>query len=93
MISNRQIILVVDDVPENIDIFVNILRPEYNVRVALNGQKAIRIARDADPPDLILLDVMMPNMSGYEVARILKEDVGTRGYPHYFCHGHERSGK
>ncbi|WP_321494025.1 HD domain-containing phosphohydrolase [uncultured Desulfobacter sp.] len=84
MISNRQTILVVDDLPENIDILVNILRSEYNVRIALTGQKAIRIVRDVDPPDLILLDVMMPDVSGYEVARILKEDVGTRSIPIIF---------
>ncbi len=84
MVSDRQTILVVDDVPENIDILVNILRPTYNVRVALTGQKAIRIAQDNDPPDLILLDVMMPDVSGYEVARILKEDVETCGIPIIF---------
>ena len=84
MTINRQTILVVDDIPENIDVLVNILKSEYNVRIALNGQKAIRIARDDDPPDLILLDVMMPDVSGYEVARILKEDVATRSIPIIF---------
>ena len=69
-------ILVVDDTPENIDILVGILGSEYKLRVAIDGPKALTVAK-RNPPDLILLDVMMPGMNGYEVCRELKKDPLT----------------
>ncbi|GAB3466381.1 HD-GYP domain-containing protein [Azotobacter salinestris] len=77
-------ILVVDDVPENIDILVEILAPHYRTRVALNGERALKIARSDSPPDLILLDVMMPGLSGYQVCEQLKADPDTRAIPVIF---------
>ncbi|ACO81152.1 response regulator with metal dependent phosphohydrolase activity (two-component) [Azotobacter vinelandii CA] len=77
-------ILVVDDVPENIDIFVEILAPHHRTKVALNGERALRIARSDNPPDLILLDVMMPGLSGYQVCERLKADPDTRAIPVIF---------
>jgi putative two-component system response regulator len=65
-------ILIVDDTPENIDILRNLLADEYQVKVAINGQKALQIVAAGDPPDLILLDVMMPEMDGYAVCKALK---------------------
>jgi putative two-component system response regulator len=81
--SDRQIVLVVDDVPENIDILSNILRSDYKVKVATNGRKALEIA-EKDLPDIILLDVMMPDLSGYDVCRALKSNLITRSIPVIF---------
>jgi len=72
-------ILIVDDVPENIHEFVNALTDEYSVMVANTGQKAIDQVQGPNPPDLILLDIKMPEMDGYEVCRRIKAtEAGTR---------------
>ncbi|MES2682386.1 MAG: two-component system response regulator [Pseudomonadota bacterium] len=87
MSSNEQMqtILVVDDAPENIDVLSGILRGEYKVRAAINGEKALAIAMSDKPPDLVLLDIMMPGMSGYEVCQRLKAHLPTRHIPVIFC--------
>lgn len=77
-------ILVVDDAPENIDILNGALNKEYKIKAALNGEKALKIARAEKPPDLILLDIMMPGMDGYEVCRRLKSDSKTQDIPVIF---------
>ncbi len=77
-------ILVVDDTPGNIDILQGILSPAYRVKVASNGARALEIAAQEDGPDLILLDIMMPDMDGYEVIRRLKADPATRDTPVLF---------
>jgi putative two-component system response regulator len=82
--DTKQTVLVVDDVPENIDVLNGILRAEYKVLVALEGAKALAIAASDPPPDLILLDIMMPGMDGYEVCRRLKGDYTTRRIPVIF---------
>ena len=82
--TDRQTILVVDDAPENIDVLRGILGGDYKVKVAINGEKALKIAFSDNPPDLVLLDVMMPGMDGYEVCRTLKEDPRTRKVPVIF---------
>ncbi len=79
--DRRATILVVDDAPENIDVLSGILRDEYRVKVALNGAKALEVATARPSPDLILLDLMMPGMDGYEVCRRLKADPATRRIP------------
>jgi len=77
-------ILIVDDVPENLTILTNILTERgYTVRPAINGQIALKAARHV-PPDLILLDIMMPGMDGYEVCRQLKADKQTCDIPVLF---------
>ncbi|QSX30666.1 response regulator [Shewanella cyperi] len=76
-------ILVVDDTPENIDILVGILGDEYKVKVAIDGPRALALAQKA-LPDLILLDVMMPGMNGYEVCRRLKQEPLTSHIPVIF---------
>ena len=91
MDKDKPIILVVDDTPENIDIMNGILKPEYKVKVALNGEKALKIAGSDKPPDLILLDIMMPEMDGYEVCRRLKNAEETAGIPVIFVSGAEDS--
>ncbi len=81
---HKQIILIVDDIPANIDILSAILKGDYTVKAATNGLKALEIAASATPPDLILLDVMMPDMDGYEICRRLKENPLTRRIPVIF---------
>jgi putative two-component system response regulator len=68
-----QVVLVVDDTPENIDLLQGILSPHYKVNAATSGVKALQIAANKPQPDLILLDVMMSEMDGYEVCRKLKQ--------------------
>ena len=76
-------VLVVDDTPENIDILVGILGGDYKVKVAIDGPKALALANKS-APDLILLDVMMPGMNGYEVCKRLKQDPLTSHIPVIF---------
>ncbi len=80
----RQTLLVVDDEPVNIKIFMEMLRSDYTIKVSTDGEKALQIAQSENPPDLILLDVMMPGMNGYEVCRRLKADERTRDIPVIF---------
>ena len=61
---DKQIVLVVDDTPDNIDVMSGILRPDYKVKAALSGAKALKIASGVPKPEIILLDVMMPEMDG-----------------------------
>ncbi len=77
-------ILVVDDTPDNLVLMSGLLKDDYVVKVANHGEKALRIAGADCPPDLILLDVMMPEMDGYEVCRRLKMDGKTREIPVIF---------
>ncbi len=69
-------ILLVDDTPANLRLIAGLLRPYYTVKAVNDGEKAIRLCQD-DPPDLILLDVMMPDVDGYEVCRCLKSNPRT----------------
>jgi putative two-component system response regulator len=82
--NDLQTILVVDDTPNNIDVLSGILRPEYRVKAALDGERALRIARAEPQPDIILLDIMMPEIDGYEVLRRLKGDPRTSAIPVIF---------
>jgi signal transduction histidine kinase len=77
-------ILIVDDERYNIHLLVNILKTEYRTIVAKNGDEALKRARAVPPPDLILLDIMMPEMDGYEVCRQLKADPQTKEIPVIF---------
>jgi CheY-like chemotaxis protein len=77
-------ILVVDDEPINIDVASGVLKSDYKVRAATNGKRALDIAFSDNPPDLILLDIMMPEMDGLEVCRRLKADAQTRDIPVIF---------
>jgi len=79
MNKEKTCILLVDDTPANIDILVNLLGNEYKLKVALSGKKALELAKSNPKPDLILLDVMMPEMDGYEVCEILKKSEETKG--------------
>ncbi|OEZ52814.1 two-component system response regulator [Duganella sp. HH105] len=74
----KPVILVVDDTPDNLLLMANLLKDSYTVKAANNGDKALKIANDSPPPDLILLDIMMPGMNGHEVARGL--ELGAADY-------------
>jgi len=80
----KKTILVVDDVPDDIVILEEILKGEYQVKAATTGEAALKIARGDNPPDLILLDIMMPVMDGFEVCRNLKEDSAGAVIPVIF---------
>jgi CheY-like chemotaxis protein len=86
-VEEKKIVLVVDDTPANIQIVNSILRDTYKIRIATNGAKALELAAGTPAPDLILLDVMMPEMDGYEVCTRLKEATGTRDIPVIFLTG------
>lgn len=77
-------ILVVDDTPENLLVLGEILQPEFRVRVANNGERALTVAATPPYPDLILLDVMMPQLDGYAVMERLRADPQTRDIPVIF---------
>jgi CheY-like chemotaxis protein len=77
-------VLVVDDAPENIDLLDGVLKKDYKIKAALNGEKALKIAGSENPPDIILLDIEMPGMDGYEFCRRLKADPQTRDIPIIF---------
>ena len=80
---SKQRILIVDDTPENIDVLIEVLS-DYKRSVATNGKKALQIANSDSPPDLILLDIMMPEMDGYEVCQKLKSEEATKDIPVIF---------
>ncbi|WP_346355361.1 response regulator [Azotosporobacter soli] len=65
----KQTLLIVDDEPGNIKILVELLRAEYNIRIANHGEKALKIVLAEEAPDLVLLDITMPGLDGYEVCR------------------------
>lgn len=82
--STNKTILIVDDIPENLDVMKDILSPYYRVQVATNGRLALKVAMSPSRPDLILMDVMMPEMDGYEACQHLKQDDRTRNIPILF---------
>jgi putative two-component system response regulator len=81
--TERPTILVVDDTPANLSLLSNLLKEQYRIKVANNGIKALELAA-ASPPDLVLLDIMMPEMDGFEVCRRLKAAAATRTVPVIF---------
>jgi putative two-component system response regulator len=84
MSSSTPTILVVDDTPDNLTLMIALLRDSYRIKVANSGARALAIAATTPPPDLILLDVMMPGIDGYEVCRRLKAAPATRDIPVIF---------
>lgn len=82
--TEKQRILIVDDMPSNIRILNDLLRDQYHISVATNGPDALQIASSKNKPDLILLDIMMPDMDGYEVCRRLKSIESARNIPVLF---------
>jgi putative two-component system response regulator len=82
--DSRYTILIVDDTPQNLAILGELLKSHYRVRVANSGENALRAANSDPRPDLILLDVMMPGMSGHEVIRRLRGNAETKAIPVIF---------
>ncbi len=82
--TTKERVLIVDDTPANIDVLGAMLMEHYEINVAINGPMALEIAEAESPPDLILLDIMMPGMDGYEVAQQLKSNPVTKAIPIIF---------
>nr|WP_295078876.1 two-component system response regulator [uncultured Roseateles sp.] len=82
--EQKATVLVVDDTPDNLSLMSELLKDLYKVKVANSGEKALKIAASANPPDLILLDIMMPGLDGYAVCTQLKADAQTRHIPVIF---------
>ena len=80
---SRPLVLVIDDTPQNLSLMRDLLAPHYTVKLAPSGARGLEIAA-ATPPDLILLDIMMPDMDGYEVCRRLKAMLGCSDIPVIF---------
>ncbi len=86
-ITKQQTILIVDDSKLNINFLANHLRTDFKIRVATGGEKALEIAFSENPPDLILLDVVMPDIDGYEVCKKLNNSIETKNIPIIFITG------
>jgi len=82
--EKKPIILIVDDTPGNIAILNSFLKGQYRTKAAITGAEALDLAMGKEAPDLILLDIMMPDMDGYEVCRQLKRDARTVDIPVIF---------
>ena len=83
-LTEKATVLVVDDVPNDLSMIARLLKTDYRVLVAMGGEAGLAVARSAPPPDLILLDIMMADIDGYEVCRRLREDPSTRSIPVIF---------
>ena len=82
--SGRCTVLVVDDTPDNLSLMSDLLRTDYKVKLAPGGERALQIVAGESKPDLILLDIMMPDMDGYEVLRRLQFNPETEDIPVIF---------
>ena len=83
----QKLILIVDDTPTNIGVISGALKDSYKTKIATNGEKALALASAEEKPDLILLDIVMPGMDGYEVCSRLKSDAATSEIPVIFLTG------
>lgn len=77
-------VLVVDDSIDTLKIIGELLKKEFAIKIATNGETALKIAQSHTPPDLILLDVMLPDINGYEVCKLLKKEPATADIPVIF---------
>lgn len=89
--DNKPVILIVDDSPANIQALAQLLAGDYQIKVATNGLRCLEIASEESGPDLILLDIDMPNMTGYDVCTKLKANVNTQNIPVIFITGKNRT--
>ncbi len=83
----KRSILIVDDVPANLQVLNSLLKDEYRTLIATSGQRAIELAQAEPRPDLVLLDIMMPDLDGYQVCEVLKGEPRTREIPVIFITG------
>ena len=81
---DKKTILVIDDTPSNLVLLNNLLCQDYRVKVANSGSRGIKLALSDDAPDLILLDVVMPELDGFEVCDVLKKNRKTQHIPIIF---------
>ncbi len=84
MNDSQETVLIVDDNPENIDVLVAALEADFKLKISRSGEKALAIAASEVPPNIILLDIIMPGMDGYEVCRRLKQNPQTSDIPVIF---------
>jgi sigma-B regulation protein RsbU (phosphoserine phosphatase) len=89
--ADRKLLLVVDDATANLQVVHSLLKDDYKIRVATSGAKALALVKDKPLPDLILLDVTMPEMDGYEVCAILKATTEYRDIPVIFLTGNTQT--
>ena len=82
--ADKPYILIVDDVPANIQTLADVLKDKYRIKVATDGYRCLELARQEPQPDLILLDIEMPGISGFEVCKQLKKDTLTQDIPVIF---------
>lgn len=82
--KSRPSVLIVDDVPANIKMLREVLKDGYDIRFAMSGKAALDLLKSDELPDLILLDIMMPEMDGYSICRELKADAATESIPIIF---------
>ena len=73
--DERATVLLVDDIPDNLNVLGELLSPQYRVQIATSGERALQLTHTTSFPDLILLDVSMPGLDGYEVLKKLKTDI------------------
>ncbi|WCP70165.1 two-component system response regulator [Vibrio tubiashii] len=84
MYSDKPVVLVIDDSPEHIELISNVLRDEYVVKAATNGERGLQIASQDPKPELVLLDIIMPDIDGFEVCKQLKKNPITASIPVIF---------
>ena len=87
MENQKPIVLIIDDTPDCIQIVTNVLSKDYIVKAATSGERGLSIAQQNPKPDLILLDVVMPQMDGFEVCKNLKDSPLTSTIPVIFFNG------
>jgi two-component system, sensor histidine kinase and response regulator len=82
--ENRPNILIVDDIPSNLHLLSELFKNDYQIRIATNGETVLKICAAKNVPDLILLDIMMPGMDGFEVAKRLRQQANSENIPIIF---------
>lgn len=85
--EEKRKILIVDDTPANLKTLAAILKQDYQLIIAKSGEEALELLANQDTPHLILLDIMMPGLDGYEVCRRLKSEKSTKNIPLIFLTG------
>lgn len=81
---DRQKLLIVDDNRQNIEMLMALFKEDYKITAAINAERALKVARSDSPPDLVLMDILMPEMDGYELCSVLKNDAATKNIPVIF---------
>ncbi len=89
--EKKPTLLIVDDAPSNIQLLAGLLKDSYQIKIATSGQRCLELSQNNPAPDLILLDIQMPEMDGYEVCRHLKADEYTRQIPIIFVTGRDQT--